>query len=347
MNFLKTLTLTSLLALISMQANAHHSWASIFDVNGDIEVDGVVSKIQWQNPHIQLQITENQGTPEEVVWTIESNSTSRLTAMGVTVDVLPLGAVVKVAGFPHQKGEPELFLNNILLPDQTEVLMSRTVGRRWTDEAGAVIGDVAALHGGVIEEDFSKRPTSIFGVWNVIYDAAGSHRALRAEDDWTDHALAFQEAQRAAGFGGRPDRHDCTPRPAIDTMSEPYPIQIVDLGDTIEIQVHFLDTVRVVHMDPATPIPAVVPKDHLGFSRGHWFGDTLVVETLIYREGGIDGDDYEQVHETFHLSADHNRLAYGQVTVDPLMRKTPRMAQKWWEYTPGAVFEAYNCAGAI
>jgi len=225
--------------------------------------------------------------------------------------------------------------------------MSRTAGRRWTDEAGGVIGDVAALHGGVVEEDYSKRPTSVFGVWNVIYGAEGSHRALRAEDNWTDHAIAYQAEQAAAGLGGRPDRHDCTPRNAVATMSEPYPIEIVDLGDTIEIRVHFLDTVRVVHMDPAKPIPANIPKDHLGYSRGHWLGDTLVVETLIYREGGIDGDDYAQVHENFHLSADHNRLSYSQVTVDPLMRKTPRQAQKWWEYTPGAVMEPYDCAGSI
>ena len=347
MNILKRLAIPGLLALASMQVNAHHSWASLFDVDGDIEIDGFISKIAWRNPHIQLQITVDPGTPEEVVWTVESNTTSRLTAMNVTKDVLPLGTRVKAAGFPHQRGEKQFFLNNILLPDQTEVLLSRTEGRRWTDEAGAVIGDVAALHGGVVEQDFSKRPTSIFGVWNVIYGAEGSHRALRAEDDWTDHALAFQAEQAAAGLGGRPDRHDCTPRSAIDAMREPYPIALVDLGDTIEIRVHFLDTVRVVHMDPTKRIPELVPKDHLGYLRGHWLGDTLVVETLIYREGGVDGDDYMQVHETFHLSEDHNRLAYSQVVVDPLMRKTPRMAQKWWQYTPGAVMEPYNCAGSI
>lgn len=254
---------------------------------------------------------------------------------------------MKVAGLPHREGANEIFMNHLLLPDQTEVVMSRTAGRRWTDEAGRVIGDVAALQGGVIEADFSKRPGSVFGVWNVVYDADGSHRALRAVDDWTDHALAFQAEQKGAGLGGRPDRHDCSPRMAIATLSEPYPIALVDLGDTIEIRVHFLDTYRTVYMDPATEVPAVIPKDHLGFSRGHWLGDTLVVETIIYREGGVDGDDYMQVHETFHLSEDHNRLAYSQVTVDPLMRKTPRLAQKWWQYLPGAILEPYDCAGAI
>lgn len=42
------------LATLATTANAHHSWASIFDAEGDIEIDGVVTKILWRNPHIQL-----------------------------------------------------------------------------------------------------------------------------------------------------------------------------------------------------------------------------------------------------------------------------------------------------
>jgi len=59
MKMLRTLTVLSLLALTSMQVNAHHAWAAIFDADGDIEVEGIVSKVQWKNPHIQLQVTEN------------------------------------------------------------------------------------------------------------------------------------------------------------------------------------------------------------------------------------------------------------------------------------------------
>jgi hypothetical protein len=348
MKFLRGLTVLGLLALASMQVNAHHAWAAIFDADGDIEIEGVVTEVLWRNPHVQMLITTDPGTPEEVVWTIESNAVSRLTPMGVTADVLPIGAPVKIAGLPSLQGKNEIFLNNILLPDQTEVLMSRTVGRRWTDEAGAVIGDVTVLHGSVIEEDYSKRPATVFGVWNTIYDAEGSHRSVvRASDDWTDHALAFQEQQRAAGLGGRPDRHDCSPRTSTGALFQPYPKELVDLGDTIEIRAEFLDTYRTVYMDPTKAIPAEIPKDHLGYSRGHWLGDTLAVETIIYREGGIDGDDYMQVHETFSLSADHNRLSYTHLTIDPLMRKTPRMDQRWWQHTPGAVLQRYDCAGAI
>lgn len=337
-----------LFALAATHAHGHHAWASIFDAEGDVEIEGVVTDILWRNPHVQFKITVDSGTPNQTVWTLESNAVARLTRMGVNKDVINIGDVVKAAGLPSLAGQPEMFVNHLLLADNTEVIMSRTAGRRWTDDAGNVIGNTDALHGGVVEDNFDQRPTSIFGVWHVIYDAEGSHRAGRnGAADWTEHGQAFLDAQQAAGLGGRPDRHDCSPRSAFAALGEPYPIALVDLGDTIEIRLEFLDTYRTVHMTPNQPFPEELPRDHLGYSRGHWFGDTLVVETLFYREGGINGDDFMQVHETFHLSDDHNRLAYSQVIVDPLMRKTPSMTQKWWQHIPGTELQPYSCAGAI
>jgi hypothetical protein len=350
MNFINRVAILGLLALTSVQANAHHAWAAIFDAKGDVEIEGVVTKILWRNPHVQFEVAVDQGTDSETVWIIESNAVARLTRMGVSRDVIKVGDVVKAAGLPSRKGDPEMFVNHLLLADKTEVVMSRTAGRRWTDEATALIGDTTALHGGVVEDDVSKRPSSVFGSWHVIYGAEGSHRSgggKKGDDNLTDHAKAFQAAQQAAGLGGRPDRHDCSPRPALSVIGEPYPMALVDHGDTIEIQFEFLDTYRTVYMDPNTQIPAEVPKDHLGFSRGRWLGDTLVVETILYREGGINGDDYKQAVETFNLSHDHNRLVYSRVEIDPLMQKTSSVTQKWWQYIPGQEIQPYDCAGGI
>ena len=332
-----------------MQAHAHHAWAAIFDADGDIEIEGIVTKILWRNPHVQFQITVDQGSASETVWTIESNAVARLTRMGVSKDVIKLGDQVKAAGLPSRKGDPEMFVNHLLLDDKTEVVMSRTAGRRWESEATGLIGDTDALHGGVVAESIEERPTTVFGSWHVIYGAQGSHRAggNSGPGDLTDYGTAYQAEQQAAGLGGRPDRHDCSVRPALSVVSEPYPMALVDKGDTIEIQFEFLDTYRTVYMDPNTEIPAEIPKDHLGFSRGRWLGETLVVETVLYREGGVDGDDYKQAVETFNLSHDRNRLAYTRVEIDPLMTNTSNVAQKWWQYVPGQEIQPYDCAGSI
>lgn len=122
---------------------------------------------------------------------------------------------------------------------------------------------------------------------------------------------------------------------------------LVNNGDTIEIQFEFLDTVRTVYMDPTKAIPSEIPRDHLGYSRGRMLGDTLVVETIQYREGGTDGLDFVQAVETFNLSHDRNQLAYTRVEIDPLMQRTSNVAQKWWQYVPGQEIQPYDCAGSI
>ena len=123
---------------------------------------------------------------------------------------------------------------------------------------------------------------------------------------------------------------------------------IVDKGnDIVEVQFEFLDTVRTVYMDPNKAIPDDIPKDHLGYSRGRFLGDTLIVETIQYRPGGVDGDDYVQAIETFNLTKDRNQLAYTRVEIDPLMTRTSNVGQKWWQFIPGQEIQPYDCAGSI
>ena len=266
MKYLKILALAGPLLMLSPQAVAHHSWASIFDADGDIEIEGVVTKVLWRNPHVQFQVTTDQGAPAETVWTIESNAVARLTRMGVDEDVLPLGARVKVAGFPSLTGANEIFVNHLLLPDQTEVIIVED-GR--TPMTGRSHRFPPTRSRTVWLRRCFQAPELHLGSWHVIYGAEGSHGAGRIRgNDWTDHALAFRAEQEAAGLGGRPHRHDCSPRQALSIFGEPYPMALVDLGDTIEIRLEFLDTYRTVHMDPGKPIPAEVPKDHLGAFKG-------------------------------------------------------------------------------
>ena len=64
-------------------AAAHHNWAAIYDVDGDIEIEGIISEIEFRNPHVRMSFTVNQGTPNEKVYTTESNSVASLTRMGM------------------------------------------------------------------------------------------------------------------------------------------------------------------------------------------------------------------------------------------------------------------------
>ena len=318
-------------------AGAHHNWAAIYNVDGDIEIEGVISEIEFRNPHVRMSFTVNQGTPNEKVYTTESNSVASLTRMGVTADLVSVGTKVRVAGYPSRTRDDDIFMNHLLLEDEgRELVFLRTADARWPVEAER-IGNTDVAHGYVVEEDLSKRPTSVFGVWSTIYGAEGSHQALGATVDWTEYGEQYRNTER-------PDSASCAPRDILSVLGAPYPVEIIDNSDnTVTIHAEMYDTFRTVNMGDMPENP-VIPHEFNGYySAGRFVGDSLVVDTLQYREGGLDGDDYMQVLETFTLSADHNRLQYSKVTVDPLFRAMPTMAKKWWQYVPDSFVQPYDC----
>jgi hypothetical protein len=333
---MKTILLAVGLTLfIASPVAAHHNWAAIYDVDGDIEIEGVISKIEFVNPHVRVSFTVDAGTPNEKVYSTESNSVAALTRMGITKELLSVGTQVRVAGYPSRTRDDDIFMNHLLLPSGREIVFLRTAEARWPEAER--IGNTDVAHGRVIEEDYSKRPTSVFAVWSTIFGAEGSHRALGAEIEWTEYGEQNNTITT-------PDPSSCEPRDVITVLNAPYPVQIVDNGDnTITIHAEHYDTIRTVHMGDMPENPDIPPGVNSYYSAGRFVGDSLVIDSLQYREGGKDGDDYMQIQETFTLSADHHRLLYSRVVVDPLFRSMPTLDKKWWLYVPGSFVQAYDC----
>lgn len=329
------LVLLGLSFFLATPIAAHHNWAALFDVKGDIEIEGVISRIEFVNPHIRIGFTVDPGTEDEKEYWTESNSVAALTRMGITKELLAVGTPVRVAGYPSRKGDSGIFMNHLLLPSGREIVFLRTAEPRWPEAER--IGNTDVAHGRVVEEDFSKRPTSVFGVWSTIFGAEGSHRALGAEVDWTEYGEANRVDQT-------PDPASCEPRDIFAALGAPYPMQIVDNEDgTITIHAEMYDTIRTVHMGDMPENVDLPPGHNSYYSAGRFIGDTLVIDTFQYREGGKDGDNYIQVHETFTLSDDHHRLQYSRVFIDPLFRAMPTMAKKWWQYVPDSFVQPYDC----
>ena len=316
---------TSLTMLMANMAAAHHNWAAIYDTESDIEIEGTINSIAWQNPHVRLSFIVDEGTPNEKIYTTESNSVAALTRMNITEELLAVGTRARVAGYRNRSRDDDIFMNHLLLPSNREIVFLRTAEPRWPD-AGR-IGNTDRAHGRVVEEDFSKRPTSIFAVWNTIFGAEGSHQALRFPQGEFDIEY---KAGRATGNCAIPD--------TWRAMGAPYPIQLIDNGDTVTIHVEHFDTIRTVHMGIPHDDPGTNP-DRLGYSTGRMDNGRLLVTTTF--EGS---DSPIKLYETFELSADHNRLFYTSTLLNPESNDAPTVNSKWWEYQPGAFVQPYDCS---
>ena len=316
--------------VLAAPALAHHNWAAIYDVDSDIEIEGIISAIEWRNPHIRVSFTVGAGTAEETLYTTESNSVASLTRMDVTKELLAIGTPVRVAGYRSRTSETDIFMNHLLLPSNREIVFLRTAEPRWPDAAR--LGNTNQLSGLVTEEDFSKRPSSIFSVWINVYGDPGSHHTLLLnEPEWTEKGQQLADLAAQA-----PEDSSCSPKAMPLVMDAPYPIQLIDNGDTLTIHLEEYDSIRTVHMN----VPHQDPGDTgiLGYSTGQMIDGGLSVTTSFGADSGM------QIFETFHLSDDHNRLLYSQVVVDPEMRLTPTINKKWWQYQPGATVQPYQCS---
>ena len=86
---------------------AHHSFAAEFDASKPFKLTGVVTKVEWQNPHtiFYLDITDDQ-TKKVTNWSFEMGSPNGLMRNGWTRNTLKIGDVVTVEGSLARDGSP-------------------------------------------------------------------------------------------------------------------------------------------------------------------------------------------------------------------------------------------------
>ena len=93
----------SILALVTgMPAVAHHASAPFYDETKSVEVDGVVTRFLFRNPHSFLYVDTAGENGEMIGWEIEMGTALSMSRRGWSPDTIKVGDQIKVVGQPSR-----------------------------------------------------------------------------------------------------------------------------------------------------------------------------------------------------------------------------------------------------
>jgi hypothetical protein len=264
--------------------HAHHAFATEFEANLEGEVQGEVTRVWWQNPHIRYDVAMKMPDGSTEVWALlPPGNLPTYRRENWTEQTIQVGYTVRASGNLGREGAKKLYATCIDVGSGPE--KGRQLGR--CVNAGTVSQVTADP-----DVDYTVTPkdyaVDISGYWDNRY------KFTVTVDDFQPKPMPLTAAAKAI-YDGRKFGDDhvlrCLPAGLPRIFGSPYPMQIVDAG-THYLMIFLQDnTPRRVWMDGRSP-PAEQPPTSMGFSKGTWEDRTLVIETTMLTPGWLDGSGY-------------------------------------------------------
>lgn len=129
--------IASSVLLTGGSAAAHHSFAAEFDADKPITLTGIVTKVEWTNPHVWIYINVKDASGTVTNWGAEMGPPHGLQRRGWRRDTLKLGEQITIAGSLAKNGAKRMNARTVTL----------TNGSRPGESL-----DAASSQGGVVDQ---------------------------------------------------------------------------------------------------------------------------------------------------------------------------------------------------
>lgn len=274
------LGLSALAVAFVPTARAHHSFSAEFVEGSSGEVEGVVTRVWFTNPHVRyrLDVTNEDGSVEE--WELQLTSVTNLRRSEWYRDTVEVGDSIRAQGEVARDGSNKLY--------------ARRIDVEGGPQLGAYGGarEPSAERPDLTYEDYGygqlnpDHPFDISGAWNNGFRFRVTVDDLEPKPyPFTDEARAMYEAtEHYDDYSLR-----CMAPGLPRIIGAPYTMEIVDAGTHYLVVHEEHNMPRRIYMD-GREAPGNLQPSSLGFSVGRWEGDNvLVIETTHLLPGWLDG----------------------------------------------------------
>jgi hypothetical protein len=107
---------------------AHHSFAAQYDANKPVKLTGVVTRVEWMNPHMYFHMDVKDANGKVTNWALENGNLSGLLRRGWRKDSLKVGDMVTVEGSLAKDGSPLANARTVTLSDGRRIFAGSSQG---------------------------------------------------------------------------------------------------------------------------------------------------------------------------------------------------------------------------
>ena len=277
------------LALASLLP-AHHSVTARYDEKKSITVKGIVTRVDWSNPHVYLTV---ERAADSTTWNIELPGTLDLKRARWTRNSIKVGETVTATGNPSREGRQvwatriSVFGQNLsLLPVPKERVRVQLPVPRYPDghvrlgpEPGK-IGYWEGYNGSLFESGVSSVRVNAGGWLANPADAP----KIAPFQPWALGLYKYRQANR----GSDDPMASCLPAGGPRQFATPYGFQLHEDRERKRLFVFSGGSNRnwrLIYLD-GRGLPDLENETftYFGFSIGRWNGDTLEIQAAGFNE---------------------------------------------------------------
>lgn len=133
------LAMAILSAAVVVPMAAHHSFAAEFDASKAVRLKGILTKIEWTNPHSYFYIDVKDEKGNVVHWACEGAPPGAFSRRGFKKGDIKIGDIFVVDGYQAKDGSHLMDARRVTLPDG-RVIYGGTPGDGGPGDAGAQPG---------------------------------------------------------------------------------------------------------------------------------------------------------------------------------------------------------------